>query len=74
MPPPAIGILSLVEELVQQSPEIYSELQNIFSKTTYTPADWEALKRKIAQDTFTFLAPDVQLQTPAQKASSGTAN
>jgi len=55
------GIISLVEQLIASYPAIYSELQNIFSKTSYTPADWQALRDKIQADSFTKLAPDVQL-------------
>lgn len=62
MPPAAIAaIISLVEELVVQSPAIVAELQSIFSNPSPTPADWEALRAKVVSDTFASLAPDTKL-------------
>jgi hypothetical protein len=60
---PAIiaGIISLVEELVTESPAIYAELQTIFAKSNPTPVDWELLRTKIVSDSFAKLAPDVKL-------------
>lgn len=55
-------IIQLVEAAITEAPQVYSELQNIFSKSNPTPADWQALRSKVLGESFQSLAPDAPLQ------------
>ena len=54
-------IVQLIEQLITEAPAVYAEFQVIFSKPNPTPADWAALKAKVASESFQSLAPDAPL-------------
>lgn len=55
-------IIQLVEAAITEAPDVYSELQSIFSKPNPTPEDWQALRTKVLSESFESLAPDAPLQ------------
>jgi hypothetical protein len=65
-------ILSLLEELIQQEPEIAAQIQAIFAKQNPTPADWLALHQQVLAMTYADYVPASALPAPAAPAATAS--
>lgn len=54
-------IISLVQELIKDTPALIKDFQEIFSKPNPTPDDWEALRTKVKTKGYRDYVPDTQL-------------
>jgi hypothetical protein len=62
MPPAAIQLgLLVIEEAIKNAPAIAAEIRSLFTKADPTPADWAALRARIASQSYAALVPDSQL-------------
>jgi hypothetical protein len=61
-------VLSMVEQLIENEPEIAAELKAIFTKDNPTPADWLALHQKVLAKTYADYVPASAL--PAKAAAA----
>lgn len=50
-----------IEEVIQQAPSLAADLQKIFANGTPTAADFEALRLKVASESYRQFVPNSQL-------------
>jgi hypothetical protein len=62
MPPQAISLgLFVIQELLTNSPELFADLQKLFSGTPPTAADWLALHAKVLAKSYRDYVPETAL-------------
>lgn len=54
-------VIALVEEAVKDTPALITEFQTIFSVANPSPADWTALRTKVASESYEQYVPGTSI-------------
>lgn len=53
--------LPLIQQILKEAPHLKADFQALFSKDAVTDADWDALHKRIASQSYADLVPDSSL-------------